>query len=199
MKMLLIPLGILLVLLALSQVRLWVRVRYGREGLALWLGLGPIRRQVYPRRPKRAAKVKAQADKPDKKTAGGSVLPIRKMIPVVGEAAGRLRRRIQVDQILLEVTAAGGDPARAALAFGGVNALIGMILPVLEHNFTVKKRDIRTAVDFQQSEPTVYLLAQLSLRVGQAVAFALWLLLRLAKEQEGTRKPGRSKSQKEAV
>lgn len=197
MKLLLIPLGILLVLLALSQVRLWGRVHYDREGLALWLGLGPIRRQVYPRRARGAAR--AEGDKPGKRGPGGPTAPIRKLLPVVGEAAGRLRRRIRVDELRLEVTAAGGDPARAALAFGGVNALIGMILPVLEHNFTVKKRDIRTAVDFRQSEPTVSLRAQLSLRVGQAVAFALWLLLCLARQQEGVHKTGRGKSQKEAV
>lgn len=197
---------ILLALAALSMVRLWGRVRYSQEGLALWLGLGLIRYQILPRRPKRAKQKKKQRErqqeKPEKaetRRTGGPTAPVRKIIPLVGEAASRIRGRIRIDQLSLEVTAAAADPARAALAFGGANALIGMILPVLEHNFTVKDREIRTAVDFQKSEPTIYLSARLSMTVGQAVVFALWMLSRLARIMEPGRKGNKSESQKEAV
>ena len=196
MKALIILGGILLALLALSLVRLKGQLRYDGEGLAVWLGLGPFRRQIYPPPPKKRNK---RAKPAQKQETGGPVLPLKQMLPLVGEAAGRLRRKIRIDRLRLTVTAAGSDPAQAALAFGGVNALIGMILPVLEHNFTVKDRDIRTAVDFQRTEPAVFLLARLSLRVGQAVAFALWLLSRLAGQLESGGRKNRSASQKEAV
>lgn len=196
MKVLLILGGILLALLALSLVRLKGQLRYDGEGLTVWLGLGPFRRQIYPPPPKKQNK---RAKPAKKQETGGPVLPLKELLPLVGEAAGRLRWKIRIDRLRLTVTAAGSDPAQAALAFGGVNALIGMILPVLEHNFTVKDRDIRTAVDFQRTEPAVFLLARLSLRVGQAVAFALWLLSRLAGRLESGDRKNRSASQKEAV
>ena len=199
MRVLLILGAILLVLAALSMVRLWGQVRYSQEGLSLWLGLGPIRYQILPRRPKKAKQDQKKPKKAKKEETGGPAAPVKRLIPLVGEAAGRLRRKIRIDRLRLEVTAAAADPARAALAFGGANALIGMILPVLEHNFTVKDREIRTAVDFQKTEPTIYLSARLSMTVGQAVVFALWLLSRLAGAMKPGQKENRSESQKEAV
>ena len=205
MKVLLILGGILLILLALSLLRLGGQLRYDGKGLTLWLALGPLRHRVYPPRPKGRQKQQSGPQKPGgaerskQKEAGGPPLPLRQMLPLIGEAAGRLRRKIRIDRLRLSVTAAGADPARAALAFGGANALIGMILPVLEHNFTVKDREIRTAVDFQGTESAVFLQARLTLRVGQAVVFALWLLSSLARQQEAGRKKSRSESQKEAV
>lgn len=199
MRVLLILGAILLVLAALSMVRLWGRLHYSQEGLSLWLGLGPIRYQILPRHPKKAKQDQKKPKQAKKEETGGPAAPVKRLIPLVGEAAGRLRRKVRIDRLRLEVTAAAADPARAALAFGGANALIGMILPVLEHNFTVKDREIRTAVDFQKTEPTIYLSARLSMTVGQAVVFALWLLSRLAGAMKPGQKENRSESQKEAV
>ena len=70
---------------------------------------------------------------------------------------------------------AGGDPASVAVAFGSANAIIGMVLPLLEQNFHIRQRDIRTAVDFQRAHSEVWAKLSLSLTVGQGVAFALHL------------------------
>ena len=65
-------------------------------------------------------------------------------------AAGSLRRKISVDLLEAHILLAGGDPASVAVAYGSANAVIGMVLPLLEQNFHIRRRDIRTAVDFEK-------------------------------------------------
>lgn len=102
----------------------------------------------------------------------------------------------------LEVTAAAPDPAAAALCFGRVNAFIGMIWPLVEQNFNVKERRLRTRVDFDAEQPSVYLYAAATLTAGQALALGLRLTTRFLAEFSKYRaeagSPATSK-QKEAV
>lgn len=100
---------------------------------------------------------------------------LRSLLPVALRAAGSLRRKISVDLLEAHILMAGGDPASVAVAFGSANAIIGMVLPLLEQNFHIRQRDIRTAVDFQRAHSEVWAKLSLSLTVGQGVAFALHL------------------------
>lgn len=206
---------VLLLLLALSLVRVGAIVEYGAQGLSVRLRAGPLRFRVFPVKPrkkkeKKAAKPKKkksekpQAEPAEPAGAGGSMALVKRFLPVVAQAAGALKRKIRIDRLYLDVTAAAPDPAAAALAFGGCNALVGMIWPLLEHNFTVKDRRIRTAVDFQRTSPAVYVWASVSLRVGQAVHFSVGLLIRLLRifmDEKARRKAasGAKEKQKEAV
>lgn len=61
------------------------------------------------------------------------------------------------------------------MAFGGANAALGMMLPLLENHFNVRQRSIRTAVDFEGSRPVIYLKAAFSLTIGQGVVLAVRL------------------------
>ena len=118
------------------------------------------------------------------------------------EAAGRLRRKIRVDKIYLDVIVGGADPAEAALAYGGVNAAIGMIWPLVEHNLNVKDRRIRTRADFSAAETELSLEAAATLTVGQALALALWLIPKLPGilgREDGKREKRTNSVQKEAV
>jgi hypothetical protein len=49
---------------------------------------------------------------------------------------------------------------------------LGLILPLLENNFNIKKRDLRTAVSFELTEPYIYIQAKLSLLVWEFVYIA---------------------------
>ena len=119
-------------------------------------------------------------------------------------ALGALLRlvRLRIDVFQLEVTAAAPDPAAAALCFGGANAFIGMIWPLVEQNFNVKERRLRTRVDFDAERPSVYLYAAATLTAGQALALGLRLTTRFLAEFSKYRaeagSPATSK-QKEAV
>ena len=127
---------------------------------------------------------------------------VRRFLPLIAEAAGRFRRKLRIDVFQLEVTAAAPDPAAAALCFGGANAFIGMIWPLVEQNFNVKERRLRTRVDFDAERPSVYLYAAATLTAGQALALGLRLTTRFLAEFSKYRaeagSPATSK-QKEAV
>ncbi|MEG1857275.1 MAG: DUF2953 domain-containing protein, partial [Pseudoflavonifractor sp.] len=63
-----------------------------------------------------------------------------------------------------------------------------------EHNFNIKDRRVRTAVDFNAKQPVIHLLAAFSMTVGQGVALGLRLLLQFIKQSSAQRE-----KQKEAV
>lgn len=192
-------------LVLLSLVRVGGTVEYSRSGVLVRLRAGPLRIRVYPPRPKKAdgqekpkrvkKKSKPEEEQPEPKP-GGQLGPLKAALPVVADAAGQLRRKVRVDRLLLDVTAAASDPAAAALAFGGVNAAIGMIWPLLENNFNIGDRRIRTRVDFNLTEPEIYLYGSFSLRLGQAAALALRLGIRFLKLWSGR---NQEQTKKEAV
>lgn len=192
-------------LVLLSLVRVGGTVEYSRSGVLIRLRAGPLRIRVYPPRPKKAdgqekpkrvkKKSKPEKEQPEPKP-GGQLGPLKAVLPVVADAAGQLRRKVRVDRLLLDVTAAASDPAAAALAFGGVNAAIGMIWPLLENNFNIGDRRIRTRVDFNLTELEIYLYGSFSLRLGQAAALALRLGIRFLKLWSGR---NQEQTKKEAV
>lgn len=193
-------------LVLLSLVRVGGTVEYSRSGVLIRLRAGPLRIRVYPPRPKKAdgqekpKRVKKKKPKPEEEQPepkpGGQLGPLKAILPLVADAAGQLRRKVRVDRLLLDVTAAASDPAAAALAFGGVNAAIGMIWPLLENNFNIGDRRIRTRVDFNLTEPEIYLYGSFSLRLGQAAALALRLGIRFLKLWSGR---NQEQTKKEAV
>jgi len=134
-------------------------------------------------------------EKPKKK--GGALDLVKAGLPLVGEAAGELRRKIRIDELSLDLVLGGRvDAARAAMAFGWANAIIGGILPVFENSFDVKERQIRTGMDFNAPGTTVWIRAAFSARIGQLVSFALrfgWKFFRryqAQKKKAGTTKKG---------
>ena len=192
-----------LALILLSRVRLGGIVEFSGEGLLVKARIGAFKLTVFPWKQK---KKPHEEKKTDEKPAppleepqpkpGGQWADFKRFLPLVTDAAGRLKRKIRVDAVYLDFVAAAPDPAAAALAFGGVNAAIGMIWPLLENNFNIKDRRIRTKVDFNAQSPTVWLYASLSLTLGQAVSLAARLAVRFLKVLSELKA---QKRQKEAV
>lgn len=125
---------------------------------------------------KNAEQSKAKGETQPKK--GGKIAQVKKYLPLIGEAAGELRHKIVIDSLELRLTAAAQDAMSAAMAFGYSNMALGMFLPILEQNFTVKKKSICTDVDFSAQAPTIYVNAAVSLRLGQLVSFAARYFIR---------------------
>ena len=202
MKAILILGAVLLALGALLRlVRLGALAEYSAAGLRLKLKVGPLRLMLYPRKPKRprrkagksSRREKKREERPQPELGGGPLALVKRFLPLIAEAAGRFRRKLRIDVFQLEVTAAAPDPAAAAL---------GMIWPLVEQNFNVKERRLRTRVDFDAERPSVYLYAAATLTAGQALALGLRLTTRFLAEFSKYRaeagSPATSK-QKEAV
>lgn len=163
-------------------MRLGALAEYSAAGLRLKLKVGPLRLMLYPRKPKRprrkagksSRREKKREERPQPELGGGPLALVKRFLPLIAEAAGRFRRKLRIDVFQLEVTAAAPDPAAAALCFGRANAFIGMIWPLVEQNFNVKERRLRTRVDFDAERPSVYLYAAatLSRRPGAGAGLA---------------------------
>lgn len=208
----LIVLGcILLALLLLSLVRVGGEAEYAEDGLTVRVRLGPLKLTVYPvkARPERRRPKKEKAKKPapapeaaaqPAEKPGGTLSLVRELLPLVAQAAGEMKRKIRIDLLVLHLTWAAGDPASAAMGFGAANAAVGMIYPLLDHNFKIRETDIGTAVDFDRDQPIVYLRAALSLTIGQGVSFAFYFGIKFLSVWVRRRKrPAAPEKKKEAV
>jgi len=179
-------LGVLIcVCFLLGLIRVGGIVEYSAEGLHVWIRAGAFRIHVFPF-PKKAKKSKKEKEpkKPKKKKpkkepeevqpkSGGPWDLVKRFLPLVGEAAGVLKRRIRIDDLELFFTSGGRNAAQTAMMFGYSNMAVGMIWPVFENNFDIKDYRIRTAVDFTIPAPVIWIRAALSIRIGQVVSFAV--------------------------
>lgn len=186
MRLLLTAALILAALLLLGQIRFGAQALYSSAGVKLKLKIGPVKITLLPQKEKKRPEKKPKKPKKPKKAAEGPPLGpeeiialVKQALPVALEAAGRLKRKIRVDRLYLDVAVGGEDPAAAATAYGGLNAAIGMIWPLVEQNLHVKDRRIRTRADFLETRTRVDLDAAATLTVGQAVALAFWLAPKL--------------------
>ena len=180
--------GILLLLWLLSLLRVGGWAEYGQNGFLVKIKVGPFLVQVFPRKP--SGKKKEKKPKEPKPAAGGSVGQLRELLPAVLDAVGDLKRKIRIDDLQMDLVWSDSNPARCAIGFGAVNALIGMIWPPIEQNFNVKNYRLHTDVDFNGEKPTVYILAQLTLTVGQGIS----LLLRQGSKVYGAYRHGKPKA-----
>lgn len=71
------------------------------------------------------------------------------------DAMGQLRRRIQVRRLQIHAVIATGDASSTAMAFGSAAAAFGLLEPLLEEKFRIKRRDIAVDCAFDRTESTV--------------------------------------------
>lgn len=197
---------ILAVLFLLSLVRVGGILSYSAEGLVVRLRLGAFRPTLFPLKkkkkkppkepPKEEAPTKEAPAKPQ--PSGGGLELVKRLLPLLAETAGRFQRKVRIDDLDLDLTVAAPDPAATAMAYGGANAFLGMMIPLLEHHFNIKQRKIRTAVDFDQEHPTITIRAAFSLTIGQGAVLSIRLGYQALRIFTDHRKQ-QSMKQKEAV
>lgn len=170
---------ILLIIFLIGNIRVGGIAEYSSQGLKVWGRAGLIRLQVIPAKEKgkdkkpEKKKEKKETPKEEPRKKGGPLHLVKLYLPLVGEAAGELKRRIRIDKIYLDLVTAARDAAGAAMAFGYANIAIGILWPLIGNNFEVKDHRIRTGVDFEAQSPTVYVNAAFSARIGQLVSFTV--------------------------
>lgn len=188
----LVLLLIAVVFFLLSRLRLGGSVLWDGEELSARARVGLLRIRVWPlpqkkKKPRKAPKKPPKTPKtPDKPAApsAGVLERLETWLPLVCEAAGRLRRAIRIDLLELTLTVGSPDPGDTALLYGGANALLGMILPLFEHAFQVRERRIATAVDFDAETTRAHFRADISLTLGQLVVFIFWFLPEAARRMD---------------
>lgn len=173
---------ILLLLFLIGQLRVGASVRYSEDGLLAAIKAGPFRIPIIPA--KRAKEKPEKAKKPRKKKPEGdtarrgakdTLALVMRFVPLLGEAAGQLKRKIRIDRVTLHVIWGAENPASAAMGFGAGNAALGILWPPLEHNFHVKEHDLGVDVDFERKKPTVEAEAQATLTIWQGLSLGIRL------------------------
>ena len=160
----------------LGGLRVGLRGEYTPETAGAWLRIGPAEVRIFPRpagkrpdRPKETGQDRPSGKKKPRPTflSRRGLLELgRRLFPLLLEAAGQFRRKLQIDELRLRLVAGAPDPADAALRYGQANALLGAIWQPVTRVFHVKDGWARVEVDFDQTEPALYGRVSLSLTVG---------------------------------
>ncbi|MDR2665606.1 MAG: DUF2953 domain-containing protein [Oscillospiraceae bacterium] len=179
---------------ALALARLGVSVRYDESGLALAVRVLFVRFRLSPRKkamprrkaPRRKKRVKA----PDKtaRASPGKHVGTREIAGAAAKILGRLRHKLLIKRLVVRYTApGGGDPVRAAIAYGGISASCAAITALIDGAFRVKEREISARVDFGADKPEAYVSADVSLAVWE-IAYVACAILPLALKRGAGRK-----------
>ena len=205
---------LLLVLLAFV-VRLGVLVGYDDSGFRVKVRVGPQYIQTFPvaRTPKKEAKKKEKQEKkaekkkakkekkkdagPEGRDIGGLLDMALELLPVLVDAASRFLRKLQIDDLTIDVTWAEEDPADTGTHYGQGWAVMENILSYLEANFIIKHRHAALYVDFLAEKPRIVIRAVLSLTVAQLIGIGLWAGRRALKvlwDHRNTIKPAGTKA-----
>ena len=167
----LIALGALVILAALP---LGVGCVYDQSGLVLRLLIGPFSIRLYPGKAGKEAQ-KQEKSPETKKTVsqnvrqkkGGALSDLLPLIEIAFDFLGDLRRKLRVKMLDLQLTLAGGDPCDLAVNYGRAWAAVGNLMPMLEHLFVIKKRNVDVQCDFMEDRTLIYLRLDLTITVGR--------------------------------
>jgi len=200
-----ITLGVIVsILVIIILLRFGVIAEYDENGFTLRARVGPLKIRIIPqrltspedikkkaeRKAKRKAIKKAKKLKQKAKKAQDAVRPglaevFFTMLSSAKETFRRMKRRLLIKELTIYYTSGGKDPCVAAMSFGAANAVIGAIVPVLEKNFRIKRRDLRASADFDSDKQMIYFKAVISLAVWEAVYISFAILPAIIKLNSG--------------
>ncbi len=177
---------VLLVLAVLDFIGcILIGVDAGFDGeLRLSLKIGFIRVNLLPSKPKKPKKRKKQpaARKPAKKPTSipkkplfsGDPAELRALLGLAVQTLGDLRRKLRVEVLTLFVYFGGGDdPAKSAIQYGRVWAILGGITPLLDQLFVIQKRQIEPRFRPNEQKMRVEGRLVLTMTIGRALALAI--------------------------
>ena len=202
----LIALGILL---AIGMIPVGLRVRYNDAGMRLWVLVGPVRINLYPRPQKEKKEKQEKAPKKEKKPTtgkkaseqkeakadpaaapekGGRLTDFLPLAQMALEFLGNFRRKLRLDNLYFRLILAGEDPYQVAVSYGRCWAAVGNLLPQLDRLFVIQKRDIEVECDFTASETLVIFHLDLTITIGRLLTTAGKFSVRVLKEYLKIRK-----------
>lgn len=178
---------IIAVIILIAFLRFGVSAEYCSDGIIVTMRIAFYRFPLYPSKEKserkKQKKEKKRRKKQEKKKARepegkkpGTLETVLEWSPAIIRCLGRLRRKLLVKKLIVYLSLANEDPYKAAMAFGSLNAAIGIVSPLLEKGFRIKSRDYRTAVDFGATGHRIYINATISIAVWEAV-YVTWAVV----------------------
>ena len=180
----------LAIILGLAFLPLGFSAIYQDKQPGVWLILGPVKRKVYPGRPKEekpktlskksvSPKTKTKAISSQKGGSYQDFLPVAKAII---DFLGQFRRKIRVNRLEMKLILAGGDPSDLAVNYGKAWTALGNLMPHLERLFVIKKRDLEVECDFAGSSTLIYVRIDATITLGRTLHLLSLHGVRILKE-----------------
>jgi len=164
----------------IALLRFGLVIEYSDAGFELWLKIAFLKLRLMDKDKKEKPKKIRKKKEKEKEKKPGSLQAFMDMLKAVMKALARLKHRLLIKRLTLYYTSAGSDPASTAIRYGTVNAVFGLIIPVLERNFRIKRSDLRASVDFTSSEQKIYAKIAISIAVWEIIYILAALLPILA-------------------
>lgn len=171
---------ILAILLIIALLRIGVYFSYSESGVILDAVIGPFKIRFLPKdkTKEKKAKEKPAKTKPakpapkTKEKKGGLAQLIFDLLPGIGSALSKFRRKLRIDTLNVHFTSAAADPCDAAMNFGYVSAGFGTLCAFIRRFFKVKNLDLQSFVNFDIDKPIVFIEAQLTLAIWEIISIA---------------------------
>ena len=120
--------------------------------------------------------------KPKKKQKGGSFQDFLPLVKLILEFLGVFRRKLRVNRLEMKLILAADDPCDLAVNYGKAWAALGNLIPVLERNFVIKKRDLEVECDFTAQDTRVLARLDLTITLGRILSLGLRDGIRILRE-----------------
>lgn len=175
------------ILLLIAFLRVGVSAEYGESGIILRAHIGPASILLYPREkkveqePSERKKKKLEKKQAEQEQKPGALSILKALLPPVKKALSQVKRKILVNKLTVYYISGGTDAADTAITFGRVSAGMGVLLPILDGNFRIRKHDFRSGFDFQREEPYVYVNLRMSFAVWELVYIGVGFLVSFLK------------------
>lgn len=169
----------LLVLLGFAP--LGIIGEYQSAGANAWLTVGPFRYRIYPRKKVAGSykrdtgfeKKKEGSAVAQKKKTAGSVSDFLPLVDNVFSLLVDFRKHLQIRILRMHLVLAEEDPCDLAMHYGDAWAALGNLIPLLEQNFRIRKRDMTVSCDFTAEKTKIYAYVHGTISLGGL----LWLVI----------------------
>lgn len=182
----LIALGVLFLLAVLP---LGVSARYDSDGPVLKVIAGPLRLKVFPvkkkekkPRTKKEKKSSSASSASSKKKMGGKASDFFPLVQLIIDFLDSFRWKLRVNVLQLKLVMAADDPCDLAINYGKAWAALGNLMPILEQQMVIKKRDLEVECDFTASSTLVIARADVTITLGRIFSLGIVHGFRILRE-----------------
>lgn len=178
-----ILLCLLLLVILVLLLRVSFIVLYDEDGILAFIKVLFFKIKIPPDKKTSKAVKKEKAPKTEKN--GGSISALKDIILSALKTLGPAVKSIRIDKLCGRITIASNDAFKTAMLFGSSAAGVGILLPVLENNFKIKKKDIEVNADFEEPETLATLSAKVSIAIWQILYLGIIFISNFIKQKKG--------------
>lgn len=157
-----------------------VKIHYNEEGFTVFVKYGLLKVRIVPSKKKKKKTVKTKTEEKEKHRRGGIWNNFSDIVRLVSDALCRLRHKLVINRLELNLAYGDEDAAKTAIAYGVASSALGNIVPIIENTFRLKKRNFVLTPVFDRKTLEVIMHAELSISLGSLIWIALVLLFKFA-------------------